>query len=273
MTNGKPYIKKLADVVDMKAENEDVSRTSPNARQNQVERCTSYLLQKIESGEIGMGTRLGEPSLAREIGTDRATVRATFERLSATGILERVPRSGTYLKTMLPEEMRSANQVRCQLEMLGARLAATEATKDECQQLIKTAGLLDELTDDFAQGKIEVWSSIRSLEIEYHTMIARASHNSHLLAMLNRDSFLQVCFPFLMISTSLKQESLREYLQDSVTNLDVAMAIRNGDPEAAAEVIARHVLGSLILYERGLSEQKQGEASHQAGRVRAASKS
>lgn len=222
---------------------------------NNVDRCTSYLLQKIESGQIDMDSRLGEPSLAKELGVDRATVRATFERLSATGILERIPRSGTYLKRMSLEDVRSANQVRCQLEVLGARLAATQATKDECNQLRKTARLLDELTDHFAQGKMEVWSSIRSLEIEYHTMIARVSHNPYLLSMLNRDSFLQICFPFLMISTSLKQASVRSFLQNSVTNLDVAEAIHSRDEDRAGEVMRQHVVGSLELYERGLSEE------------------
>lgn len=220
-----------------------------------VELCTSFILQKIESGQIDMDTRLGEPSLARELGVDRATVRATFERLSATGILERIPRSGTYLKRMSVTDVRAANQVRCQLEMLGARLASCEATKEELEQLLKTARLLDELTDDFANGKMEVWSTIRSLEIEYHTMIARSSHNSYLLSMLNRDSFLQICFPFLMISTSLKQASVRSFLQDSITNLDVAEAIHSRDQDRAGMVMQQHVVGSLELYERSIAEK------------------
>lgn len=226
-----------------------------DGRRNNVELCISYLLQRIESGQIGMDTRLGEPSLAREIGVDRATVRASFERLSATGLLERIPRSGTYLKKMSPEDVKAANQVRCQLEVLGARLASCEATNQEMQQLLKTSRLLDELTDDYANGKMEVWSTIRSLEIEFHTMIARASHNPYLLTMMNRDSFLQVCFPFLMISTELKQASVRLYLHDSVTNVDVAEAISSRDPERAEGVMSRHVLGALSLYERGLAEQ------------------
>lgn len=224
---------------------------------NNVDLCTSYVLQKIESGQIGLNTRLGEPSLAREIGVDRSTVRATFERLSATGILERIPRSGTYLKRMSPADIRSANQVRCQLEVLGARLAASQATEEEIEQLMKTATVVDELTNDFASGRLEVWSSIRSLEIEFHTMIARFSHNPYLLSMMNRDSFLQVCFPFLMISTSLKQENLRTYLMGSVTNRQVAEAIFSRDAEAAGRVMADHVEGALSLYERGITERDE----------------
>lgn len=219
-----------------------------------VDVCTSYILQKIESGQLTGRTRLGEPSLAREIGMDRATVRTAFERLSASGILERKARSGTYLKGMSLDEIRSANQVRCQLESLGARLAAQQATDAEVEQLLKTAKLLDELTDSYTSGQIQMWSSIRSLEIEFHTMIARFSRNPYLLSMLNRDSFLQVCFPFLTISTSLKQEQVKKYLDHSVTNMDVAQAIQRRHAGNAAEIMARHVEGSLNLYEKVLDE-------------------
>ncbi len=215
-----------------------------------AERCAAYILQKIESGQIGVETRLGEPSLAKEIGVDRASVRTAFERLSATGILERRPRSGTYLKRRSLDDLRAANQVRCQLEVLGATLAAEAATDDEVCQLTTLARLLDELTTQYASGRMSVWSSIRSLEIEFHTMVARSSHNPYLLSMMSRDSFLQVCFPFLTISTSLSQDELRDYLVDSVTNLDVAEAIGKRDPKAAAAVMRRHVEDTLTLYEK-----------------------
>lgn len=220
-----------------------------------VDYCASYILQKIEAGQLTNNTRLGEPSLAREIGVDRATVRTAFERLSASGILERKARSGTYLKGMSLDEIRAANQVRCQLEVLGARLTTQHATKQEMEQLLKTARLLDELFDSYVAGQILVWSSIRSLEIEFHTMIARFSRNSYLLSMLNRDSFLQVCFPFLVASKSLKIERLREYHKDVVSNMDVIKAIQSGDPDKAAEVMVRHVQGSLDLYEKVLIEK------------------
>ncbi len=222
-----------------------------------VERCASYILQKIEAGEIGPDTRLGEPSLAKEIGMDRASVRTAFERLSATGILERKARSGTYLKRHSPDDLRCANEVRCQLEVLGARLAAANASKEEVGQLISMARLLDSLAENYANGQMSVWSSIRSLEIEFHTMIARFSHNPYLLMMMNRDSFLQLCFPFLMVSNSLKQEQVRHYLTGAVTNLDVAEAIESRDAERAAKVMTRHVEDSLVLYRKVLDDKKK----------------
>ncbi len=228
--------------------------SSPTPPLTNAERCAAYILQKIEAGQIHPGKRLGEPSLAKELGVDRASVRTAFERLSATGILERRARSGTYLKSRSIEDLRSANQVRSQLEVLGAQLAATAATDEELAQLTTLARLLDELTEQYVCGRMSVWSSIRSLEIEFHTMVARFSHNPYLVTMMNRDAFLQVCFPFLAISTSLTQDELRRYLGDSVSNLDVAEAIGQRKPEAAASVMKRHVEDSLKLYQRVLSE-------------------
>ncbi len=221
---------------------------------NHVELCTAYLLQKIEAGEIGPDTRLGEPSLARKIGVDRSAVRAAFERLGASGILHRVPRSGTYLKEMEPQEVMAANQVRRQLEVLGVQLAAQHATKVETAQLVKAAKLLDELSRHYADGELSVWSTIRSLEIEFHTMIARFSHNPYLLSMMNRDSFLQICFPFLMVSNTLKREELREYLKGNIDHIEIAEAIGAGDGERAGALMAQHVEGAVILFNRCLKE-------------------
>ncbi len=224
-------------------------------RPTNADLCASYVLQQIEEGLITSKTRLGEPSLAKEMGVDRASVRAAFERLSATGILERKERSGTYLKRMSFADLRSANQVRCELEMLGARLASVNATKKQVEQLLTTARLLDELTNTYASGEMQVWSSIRSLEIEFHTMIARFSQNPYLLSMMNRDSFLQVCFPFLAVSTTLRQSQVRRFLKDSVNNMDVAQAIQHGDPEFSGNVMRKHVEGSLELYKKAMEER------------------
>lgn len=226
-----------------------------------VELCTSWLLHKIEAGEIGPDTRLGEPSLAREIGVDRGAVRAAFERLEVSGLLKRVPRSGTYLRQMSPEEVHAANQVRCQLEVLGVRLAVKVATKEETAQLLKAAKLLDELTATYAKGELSVWTTIRSLEIEFHTMIARFSRNPYLLAMMNRDSFLQVCFPFLVASTNLKRGEVREYLKDSVPHVAIVRAIQKGEVTEAEALMTRHVEDAVVLFDRIVDSgnQKMGE--------------
>lgn len=223
-----------------------------------VDYCISYILQKIESGELADGARLGEPSLAKEIGVDRATVRTAFERLSASGILERKARSGTYLKGMSLDDIRAANQVRVQLESLSARLAAEKATDEELELLMKNAKIVDELTDQYMAGQVSLWSSIRSLEIEFHTMIARLSRNSYLLSMLSRSSFLQVCFPFFVLSKSMEPGSVRNYFQDTVASVDVVKAIQSRDPERAAEVITWHVEGSLYLYKKVTDDLESG---------------
>lgn len=222
-----------------------------------VEICTTWLLEKIESGEIGPDTRLGEPSLAREIGVDRGAVRAAFERLEMSGLLKRVPRSGTYLKQVSSEELHAVNQVRCQLEILGVRLVSQVAGKTEISQLLKTGRILDELIETYANGELSVWSTIRSLEIEFHTMIARFSKNPYLLSMMNRDSFMQLCFPFISVSIRLKRGEMREYLKDAVTHVDIVRAIQKRDVNAAEALIVRHVEDDVITYDRIINTHKK----------------
>lgn len=67
------------------------------------------------------------------------------------------------------------------------------------------------------------------------------------------------------LSTSLKQENLREYLQGSVNNRQVAEAIFSRDAETAGRVMTDHVVGALSLYERGITE-KDGDTKPRLAR-------
>ncbi len=211
------------------------------AEVNNIDQCIAHLINKIESGEIRHDMRLGEPSLAREIGVDRASVRVAFEKLSAAGILDRIPSSGTYLKKMTIEENRSAAQVRNQLEMLAARLAAQHATDSEIEGLVRAAEDLDELSDAYFVGRHTNWLEVRKKEIEFHSMIAKISHNFVLQLMMKSDTFLQMCFPFLIRISQIDAAKLENCYKDGVKHTSIAAVIKARDAKGAEILINKHI--------------------------------
>jgi len=52
---------------------------------SQADRCAAELIKRIEKGVLRPNHRLGEESIAREIGIGRAPVRVAFERLVSAG--------------------------------------------------------------------------------------------------------------------------------------------------------------------------------------------
>lgn len=230
----------------MKTSFEDIALETPRDMElGNVDKCVAHLIKSIELGEIHPDKRLGEPSLAKKLGIDRASVRVAFERLRAAGILKRVQGSGTYLNKLSVEEMLSASQVRTQLELLSVRLATAQATDREIDELMEKAVALDELNQTYFDGKKDIWRTLRSREIEFHIMIARCSRNFMLLQIMSRDSFLQMCFPFLLRIRELDAAAVAEYLGESILHASIVAAIRTRDAAAAELLMRGHTEGNV----------------------------
>jgi DNA-binding GntR family transcriptional regulator len=116
--------------------------------------------QRIISGKLPDGTKLGERDIAQEFGTSRVPVREAFKVLESEGYLEVRPRSGTTVKTFDKKYMRTVGDVYVALIPLiiihalphydDKLLNAAEATIekiDTTQDPVETIELLTKLRD------------------------------------------------------------------------------------------------------------------------------
>lgn len=93
------------------------------------DRVVLALRQSIVSGRIPPGTRLSEPSLARELRVSRGPVREAIRELATEGLVRIESRIGTFVTHPEAREIEETFAIKSVLEGLAARLACTAGTE------------------------------------------------------------------------------------------------------------------------------------------------
>ncbi|GIP32344.1 FadR/GntR family transcriptional regulator [Paenibacillus sp. J2TS4] len=159
--------------------------------QKSYEIVMNDIQSRISSGELEPGRRL--PSvvdLAANYGVGRSTLREALSALKAMGWLEIRQGGGTFVSQTLPSEgqggfpalfhhtdsLKEMMEVRKVLETGCATLAARNRTEEDLAEL---ASILDSMKACSGDDKKEEEADLR-----FHLQIAKASHNSLLLQMM-----------------------------------------------------------------------------------------
>jgi GntR family transcriptional repressor for pyruvate dehydrogenase complex len=221
-----------------------------------TEAVSKHLIEMINSGTWSPGDRLPpERKLAEQLGVGRTTVREALKLLTLSGFLRARRGSGTYVRdeysSLLTHQMEwpallgkkevdQLLEVREALETQTARLAAQRATSEDIDMIASLAEMIDK-----EDREPEKWADI---DFRFHLAIAAASKNPL----------------FVQLLTSL-EDLLKEYVvlanvaaEDMKTTANehrrVASAIKSGNPDKAAQAMARHLVLSRLWVERTLSQ-------------------
>ncbi|HEX7009397.1 MAG TPA: GntR family transcriptional regulator, partial [Phycisphaeraceae bacterium] len=159
-----------------------VKRSSRGRRERlSVDDCEQHIIEAICSGEIEPSQRLGEVSVARELGVGQAHVRAAFDRLAYAGILDRRHRSGTYVREISLREFIEMTQVRALLEGFACRLACGHATESDLAPLERLGRELDQR---LAKLTPDQYRQIERMDLDFHQRIVELSRSSVLKRIL-----------------------------------------------------------------------------------------
>ena len=205
----------------------------------------------ILDGALRPGAALPtEQELADRFGVHRSTVREAIRQVEQEGLLQR--REGRRLFVCLPgvhdlapratrllllhqTTFQELWDVALTLEPLAARLAAAEATDDDLAQL--------QANIDASAAETRL-PALVALDMEFHALVGRASHNRAL--MLAREPVGLLYNPTLQqIFQRLPQASTRNLAAHQHT-LD---ALRARDADAAAEWTRKH----MVDFQRGFA--------------------
>jgi DNA-binding GntR family transcriptional regulator len=204
------------------------------------------ILTWILEGEIEPGSRIVETRVARELGVSQAPVREALRDLAVLGFVEMEPHKGARVRNPTREELIQAIEVRAELEALGARLAALRRTEQCLSDLEELAAAMDEAADR-GDAHDQALNNTR-----FHARIIAAAHN-----------------PTLQRHWSMLEPFSRTYVAASVPGGDlhglsqrhepILAAIRDQDPEVAAELSRKHAAEGAVLLE-GLERMREGVA-------------
>lgn len=134
-----------------------------------------WLRGRISEDVFPPGTIIPEIAVATELGLSRTPVREALKVLASERLVEIVPAQGARVVTLTAEQIQEMVVVLARLEALAAELALTRISFDELAAL---RALHERMQHHHAAGRR---SEYFKLNLEFHRLIAVASHNAALL--------------------------------------------------------------------------------------------
>jgi DNA-binding GntR family transcriptional regulator len=218
-----------------------------------VDHIATTIRSRVLSGDIALGSRLRQQTLAAEFGVSRTPIREALRKLQASGIVELVPYRGAVVHGPTAPEIREAYEVRAELEGLAAELAATRIRDPQLRQLRDAEKLFRHSITKLVRagrGTGETtspngeWTRANDL---FHRVIQEASGNRRLVAIvqdLHRSFPRGLTWAALHDSSTLLRQNVEEHhgILGSIEARDAAEARARMKEHVrhAGELVAHH---------------------------------
>lgn len=185
-----------------------------------------HLLELIESGELGSGSRLTETELANRLGISRTPVREALHRLHAMGLAEHGPQRGLIIAHLSYDQTRQLFAVREGLEGMATRLAAEHASRAE----------INILRDMVAEDRVlSDPDKLKTRNRLLHRQIVQASHNQFMIEALGNLRVHMSLLPGSTYSSAGRVESAQAGHEEIID------AIAQGDGDRAERAAREHI--------------------------------
>lgn len=191
------------------------------------ERVYAPLEHTIIHGELPAGTHLKEDELARKLGVSRNPVREALQQLVHEGMADYVPTKGVFVHTPTDKEISDVLHVRMVLECEAARLAASQRTR---AQLDNMSALVRDGREALATKDTEM---LLKLNERFHHAVVEAAGNSVLeqsMEMLQKR--VNWYFAGVVAARAVNSWDEHEGILD---------ALREGNVDLAGERMEQHV--------------------------------
>jgi DNA-binding GntR family transcriptional regulator len=119
-----------------------------------------------------------ETQISQKLGVSRTPLREAISRLGQEGLLEIVPRHGTFVRKQSVNEILESLDIREVLEGLAARLAARHATPEIIQ---KMKGCFSGFSPKNVENSIKDYAQ---QNVRFHHLVIQASQNRRLIGII-----------------------------------------------------------------------------------------
>ena len=195
-----------------------------------VQKVREQLEDDIVEGRLRPGVQLYVDDIAAQFEVSRTPVREALQQLEASGLVEVLPKRGTYVSSLSVSSLIEMFEVMAELEAMCARLAARRA--DTAMQ----TDLALAMQECEHQAQAGTPNDYYHANEAFHQLVYQASGNQYLsqqtLGLKNRLK------PYRRM-----QLQVRDRLAQSVAeHRALVHAIQHGDADAAANAARDHVL-------------------------------
>jgi len=213
------------------------------------QRVYEHLRDEILSDRLLPGTELSEVALSKELAISRGPIREAMGRLAAEGLITMRPRRRAEVRSLTPQELIDAYQVREALEVMAVRLAIPRVTEADLSRL---EGLIDQMSTHCAAGAVREFFRAN---VGFHELVVELSGNPKLQEVHHRLEGEIGRFQNRTLA-------LRGSMDDSLTeHRAILAAIRLRDAERAAQLTADHIRVPAQRLQAALKDEGAAESS------------
>lgn len=183
------------------------------------------LSERIVAGDLPAGERLRQDHIAREFDTSHVPVREALLRLEAHGLANSIPRRGTRVTALDPDEIREVIEMRVSLEILALTHAIANLTPHDVEAAEAARLACDEADDMMA------WEQLNR---RFHRVILTPCAMPRLLAAIDDLHIASARHLF----ANWQHRWSRRVDKDHAA---IVQAMHRRDTHAACEILRRHL--------------------------------
>lgn len=181
------------------------------------------LLRAIVQGRLDLGEPLSENDLARALNLSKAPIRESLGELRVRGLVEVVPRSGSYVFSPTPDQIAELCDYRALLETNALAISVKREPKALVTTLRRIVACMKEA------HRADDMSANNELDKQFHMTLIRLSGNRYLTESYEHIGLTVEALRYRVMSTSLYRSKVQEEharLVDLIASNQIARASR-----------------------------------------------
>lgn len=206
---------------------------------SRISHVVELLRNRILSGEIAHGERIGELKFSEALDVSRTPLRLALEELERQGLVERAGQRGFRVRAFPMKHVGDAIDVRGTLEGMAARLLAErgmdDATAGMLARYVEAGAALLKGTPSTAPDPIE-WAQINAA---FHKTLVEAADNQALLDALAVNDRVPIASAAAVTFTEAVGEFAFAMLREAQRDHELLLAAIRGREGTRAEAILR----------------------------------